>query len=167
MPQVRSESEIKPPCRGQQIPREAEGSGPRRKHKTRVACNCSGPPLATLGYPSPSIDGTRTTHNDMLFWVGWFARFHSERPAYVPYEIKTIDCPVVRADGSPLLRDDGAQHFMRCVREVASREVNGTVEWLMIAWNLAVPGMIFRKYATRDNAFAAFNEPPNFVETTA
>ncbi len=36
-------------------------------------------------------------------------------PPYIPYELKTLNSPVVRADGSPQLDSDGQPERMRCV----------------------------------------------------
>lgn len=119
-----------------------------------------------LGQPSPPIADTCTTHNEMLFWVGWFARFHEGEPRHVPYELKTLDCPVMREDGSPVLRSDGQPQMMRCLREVARFELGGTVEWNMIAWNTGQVGVTFQKYATLSEALRAFNAPPAPVRLT-
>lgn len=124
----------------------------------------NGPPRSILSIPSPTVGDTCTTHNEMLFWIGWFARFHLDGSPYVPYELKTIDCPVVRADGSALLRDDGQQQIMRCLREVAQHKTNGKVEWLMISWHIGVPGMTFHKCASLAKALAAFHSPVQPVQ---
>jgi hypothetical protein len=96
----------------------------------------------------------------MLFFVGWFARFHTEGLSYVPYEIKTLDRPVVKADGSPVLRGDGQPQRMRCVHEVACREVNGRVEWKMISWDVGRVGVTFYPCASLEEAMALYNTPP-------
>lgn len=162
MPQVRSKSAVRPPRRRAQessgrlrpIPRTRRGASPP------VQAIAEDQPLAILALPSPAVGNTCTTHNEMLFWVGWFARFHNDSPPYVPYELKTLDCPVVRADGSPALLSDGQPQMMRCVREVARSEVGDSVEWHMISWNLSQIGATFHRCASLDEALAAFNAPP-------
>lgn len=158
MPQVCSRTAVKRSHRIQPIsaPKKAR-SQPSQQPKPTPCGDWSGPPLSILGQPSPSI--ASTTHNEMLFWVGWFARFHADGAPYVPYEIKTLDCPVVHADGSPVLGQDGHPQMMRCLREVARHEVSGSIEWLMISWHIGVPGMAFQKYSTLDNAIDACHGP--------
>lgn len=86
----------------------------RRKRRIGSSVAKVGPPLSILDEPSPTIEGTSTTENAMLFWVGWFARFHlaPEGPRYVPHQIRTLDCPVCRPDGTPVLHADGQPLMM-------------------------------------------------------
>lgn len=49
----------------------------------------------------------------MLFWVGVFYRLHQRRKRLIPVHIKTIDCPVARADGSPVTYGDSRPVLMR------------------------------------------------------
>lgn len=161
MPQVRSQSAK------QQRRRHPQPSTTRPKSRRaprppiRAATNSKH--LAILSQPSSRIGDTYTTHNQMLFWVGWFARFHTDGQTYIPYELKTIDCPVVRSDGSAVLRDDGALQLMRCIREIARSEPKGAVEWHMISWSVGQPGVTLQRYASLDDATAAFNAPPSPV----
>lgn len=161
MPQVISESAGQPrPRRGQHI----IGRRTRRQAaRSPVRATRQNQHLALLAMPSPAIGDTCTTHNQMLFWVGWFARFHTDGPPYVPYEIKTIDCPVVHGDGSPVLRSDGQQQMMRCVREMSRTEVKNTVEWHIISWNVGQPGASFQRCASHDEAIVIFHAPPSPV----
>lgn len=155
MPQVCSKSAVQPVRR-----RAKRGTTPNGSAKRALRA----PPIrASAEAPSPTIADTCTTHKEMLDWVAWFARFHTEEPPYVPYEIKTIDCPVVRADGSPVLRSDGQPQMMRCVREVARSEIGDRVEWKMISWNVGQPGATFEPCASLGDAITAFNTPPNPV----
>lgn len=127
-----------------------------QRRKRRIGFNVAklGPPLSILDEPSPTIDGTSTTENAMLFWVGWFARFHTdpEGPSFVPYEIKTLDCPI--------LGSDGQRQMVRCVREVARTELAGVVEWLMITWKVGEVGMSIQKFVSVGEAMTAFAAPP-------
>lgn len=78
----------------------------------------------------------------------------------MPYEIKTLDCPVVSADGTAILTSDGHPQKMRCVREVACRTVGTPIDWLLISWYIAVPAVVFRRCCTMDECLAAFHTPP-------
>lgn len=157
MPQVRSQSAK------QQRRRHPQHSNtrPKRRRSTRppVRAATKGKHLTMLSQPSPPIGDTCTTHNQMLFWVGWFARFHTDGRPYVPYEIKTIDCPIVRSDGSPVLDADGKPKVMRCVRELARSEVGGVVRWQMITWNIGQVGATFQRCASLDEARDVFSAP--------
>lgn len=126
----------------------------RRKRRIGSSVAKVGPPLSILDEPSPTIDGTSTSENAMLFWVGWFARFHTdpEGPSYVPYEIKTLDCPIFGSNGQ--------RQTMRCVREVARTEIAGVVAWLMITWKVGEVGMSIQKFVTIGEAMTAFAAPP-------
>lgn len=160
MPHVHLGSAVQPPNRrGERL--ASRPLARRRAARPRVAQ--AGKHLAILNLPSPSIGNTCTTHNQMLFWIGWFERFHIDGLPYVPYEIKTLDCPVVHSDGSPVLRGDGQPQMMRCIREIARSEVKGIVEWHMISWNVGQTGATFQRCASLDDAVNAFNAPPSLV----
>src|SRR5262245_7915838 len=120
MPQLCSQSAVKPTHR--QTPPFSKPRNARRRGtgaaRAPVQASGEGPSLSLLGLPSPALGHTCTTHNEMLFWIGWFARFHSDG-LYVPHELKTLDRPVLSVDGSPVLGQDGQPQTMRCVREVA------------------------------------------------
>ena len=146
MPQLCPESAAKPSRR--QPPRPG---GSRRR----------GPPLSILAIPSPTLSDTCTTYNEMLFWVGWFARFHSDGPNHVPYEIKTLDRPVVGEDGRPRLHSDGQPQKMRCVREVVRHDENGTTSWTMLAWDIGRVSVTFHPCASLDEAMTLYNAPPS------
>lgn len=140
-------------------PRRSTRRG-RRVRRLAVQPAGHGPPLSILGAPSPTLGDTYTSCNEMRFWVGWFARFHSAAVPYVPYEIKTLARPVVLADGSPVLRSDGQPQWMRYVREVAHREVNGAVEWTLISWDVGRVSVTFHPCASLDEAMVHYNAPP-------
>lgn len=157
MPQVRSQSAK------QQRRRHPQRSTTRPKNRratrppVRAATNSKH--LAILSQPSSRIGDTYTTHNQMLFWVGWFARFHTDGKTYVPYELRTIDCPVISSDGSPVLDADGKPQVMRCVREIARSEVGGTVRWQLITWNVGQVGATFQPCPSLEAAQTDFAAP--------
>ena len=132
----------------------------RRKRRIGSSVAKVGPPRSILDEPSPTINGTSTTENAMLFWVGWFARFHLDQPCLVPYELKTLNRPVCRQDGTPVLQADGQPSMMHCVREVVHARKVAHRPWTVIHWLVGVPGMWMQDFATLDEALAAFNAPP-------
>ena len=162
MPQVRSQSAK--PQRRRHPPRSTTRPKSRRASRPPVRAATNSEHLAILSQPSSRIGDTCTTHNQMLFWVGWFARFHTDGRSYVPYEIKTVDCPVVESDGSPVLDADGKPQVMRCVREIARSEAGGTEHWHMITWNLGQVGATFQACASLAHARSAFSVPTTSIQ---
>ena len=63
--------------------------------------------FAELNKASPSVEGTCTPEHMMVFFTGFFARFHAGGAGYIPYELQTVDCPVLGKDRAPLLNDNG------------------------------------------------------------
>ena len=100
----------------------------------------------------------------MVFWAEWFARFHCEAPHYVPYELKTLDCPLLGAAGLPLLGQDGQPRLLRCVREIAHRVGSGEAEWLLISWLVGLPGVLFKACASLAEARREFEAAAEPVE---
>lgn len=135
-----------------------------QRRKRRIGSNVAklGPPLSILDEPSPTIDNTDTTESAMLFWVGWFARFHLDHEGgqYVPYKIKTLDRPVCRRDGTPILHADGQPVMMRGVCEVAHARSVAHRPWTVIQWRIGEPGLSIQKFATLDDALGVFNASP-------
>ena len=119
--------------------------------------------LALLGMPSPALPGTTTTDSEMLFWVGVFYRVHQRRKWLIPIQLKTLDCPIEKPDGSPVLGGDGQPARMRCVREVARREARGQVTWTVIEYSTSVPGLRFCPYPSLDDAMRHFDAAPEPV----
>jgi hypothetical protein len=77
----------------------------------------------------------------MVFFSGFFARFHERGSGYIPYELQTVDCPIVGANGVPALDEAGNPLLMRCVREVARSQSGEEESWLMITWEVGIPGV--------------------------
>lgn len=157
MPQVRSQSAKQQRRRHPQPSTTRPKSNQAPRPPVRAATNSKH--LAILSQPSSRIGDTYTTHNQMLFWVGWFARFHTDGKTYVPYELRTIDCPVISSDGSPVLDADGKPQVMRCVREIARSEVGGTVRWQLITWNVGQVGATFQPCPSLEAAQTDFAAP--------
>mgnify|MGYP000034056510 CR=1 FL=1 len=89
MPEVRRSSSAKP-------------RHPKRKPRPRRLRHHGFTPTLVIE-PSPTLPGSATTENEMLFWVGCFYRLHQRRKRLIPVHIKTLDCPVAMADGSVLV----------------------------------------------------------------
>lgn len=164
MAQIYSKSAKQPLREAKPVSRRSSRQRAQRFLSTDANANV-GPPLSILGIPSPAIGDTSTTHNAMLFWIGWFARFHTDPDGvqYVPYELATIDCPVTREGGSALEGAHGRPQVMRCVRELARCDRNGQIEWLSICWEIGTPSVSFQKYSSFEDALAAFQAPPRPV----
>lgn len=116
-----------------------------------------------LTEPSPTIPGSTTTEHEMLFWVGLFFRLHQRRKRLIPVQLKTLDCPVEKADGSPVTSEDGRPVLMRCVREVAIREMRGHLSWEVIEYAVGIPGLRSCPCQSLDEAMARFESAPEPV----
>ena len=99
----------------------------------------------------------------MLFWVGCFYRLHQRRKHLIPVHIKTLDCPVAKADGSPVTCGNGRPVLMRCVREIALREARGHLTWQFIEYTVGVPGVRFRPCTSLSDALKRFDAAPEPV----
>lgn len=149
MPEVRPASSANHPHPGQKTePRRL------RHHGFRPAL---------IAEPSPTIPGSVTTENEMLFWAGFFYRLHQRRKRLIPVHLKTLDCPVAKADGSPVTCGDGRPMLMRCVREVALRETRGHLTWEFIEYAVGVPGVRFRSCSSLPDAMSCFDAAPEPV----
>lgn len=113
-----------------------------------------------LSIPSETVPGTTTTEHQMLFWVGVFYRLHQRRKRLIPLKLKTVDRSVMSRDGSPVGGRDGQPMLMRCVREVALRQVRGQVSFEVIEYAVGVPGLSFHRCASLDEAMARFDSEP-------
>lgn len=149
MPEVHLPSAPKPALRHQKVPQR------RPRHH--------GFTTTLLAEASTTIPGSTTTEHEMLFWVGLFFRLHQQRKHLIPVQIKTLDCPVEKADGSLVLRGDGQPALMRCVREVALREARGQISWEVIEYAVGVPGVRFCPYPSLSEAMARFDAAPEPV----
>lgn len=118
---------------------------------------------ALIAEPSPTIPGSTTTEHEMLFWVGVFYRLHQRRKRLIPVHLKTLDCPVAKADGSPVTCGNGRPVLMRCVREIALREARGRLTWQFIEYAVGVPGVRFQSCPSLHAAMACFDAAPEPV----
>ncbi len=120
--------------------------------------------LPELEQTTPSVENTCTPEHLMVFFSGFFARFHESGSGYIPYELQTVDCPIVGADGAPVLDEAGQPLLMRCVREVA-RSQRGTKEtWQMITWEIGIPGVTMTPCASLAEAKELLRAPPTPIE---
>ena len=112
---------------------------------------------------SPTLPDSTTTENELLFWVGCFYRLHQRRKRLIPLHIKTLNCPVAQADGSPVTCGDGRPVLMRCVRKVAPREARGHLAREFIEYTVGVPGVRFRPCTSLNDALNRFDGAPEPV----
>ena len=115
--------------------------------------------FSELSKASPSIEGTCTLEHMMVFFTGFFARFHAGGAGYIPYELQTVDCPVLGKDSAPLLDDNGEQRRMRCVREIARCGKGGEPSWLVITWECGTPGVTMTPCGSLAEAKALYRVP--------
>lgn len=129
--------------RGQSSSRRTRG-GPRRRQLR---------PVAMPGNAERDDD-------ELLTWLGWFYRFHTDPPLYIPYALRTLDCTVElrQRQGSDAART------MRCVREVAKFNGANAVDWLLITWVPGLPGVTFQRCASQEAAMALLDSAPALVQ---
>ena len=96
----------------------------------------------------------------MVFFAGFFARFHERGSGYIPYELQTVDCPIVGANGVPALDEAGNPLLMRCVREVARSQSGEEESWLMITWEVGIPGVTMTPCGSLAEAKELLRAPP-------
>ena len=116
--------------------------------------------LPGLDEVSDTVENTCTPEHMMIFFSGFFARFHERGSGYVPYELQTVDCPIVGADGVPALDEAGNPLLMRCVREVARSQSGEEESWLMITWEVGIPGVTMTPCGTLAEAKGLLRAPP-------
>lgn len=113
---------------------------------------------------SPTIEGTCTTESQMRFWLDWLHRFHADSSIGSPVAFKTVDCPVIGADGEPRIDATGRRVRMRCVLEIASYKKSEPAPWVVITWEIAAaPGVRFKDCGSLDEAISIFSQPPAAV----
>ena len=117
--------------------------------------------LPELAEASAPIEDTCTPEHMMVFFSGFFARFHERGSGYTPYELQTVDCPIVGANGEPALDEAGNPLLMRCVREVARSQRGEEESWLMITWEAGIPGVSMTPCGTLAEAKGLLRAPPN------
>lgn len=103
--------------------------------------------------------GDAEKDDELLTWLRWFYRFHTDPPLYIPYALRTLDCTVeLRQHQGP-----DAVRTMRCVREVAKFNGAKAIEWLLITWMPGLPGMAFQRCASQEAAMALLDSAPDLI----
>ena len=116
--------------------------------------------LHELDEVSALVENTCTPEHMMVFFSGFFARFHERGSGYIPYELQTVDCPIVGADGEPTLDEAGNPLLMRCVREVARSQSGDEESWLLITWEVGIPGVTMTPCGSLAEAKELLRAPP-------
>ena len=123
-------------------PRQQRKPSLRPRSKKSVSLGVHAPRLLPeLDQVSAPVENSCTPEHMMVFFSGFFARFHERGSGFIPYELQTVDCPIVGADGVPALDEAGNPLLMRCVREVARSQRGEEESWLMITWEAGIPGV--------------------------
>ncbi len=93
-------------------------------------------------------------------WLDTFHFFHTDSPAYAPVALR-MEIGLSVTDSATGIRNKKVQiaATARYVYEVAlCRDARGE-RWVLIAWEVDVPGIQFCNCADRDEAMALFAEP--------
>lgn len=116
--------------------------------------------LPELDEVSVPVEDTCTPEHMMVFFSGFFARFHERGSGYIPYELQTVDCPIVGIDGVPALDESGKPLLMRCVREIARTQKCDESSWLLITWEVGIPGVTMTPCSRLEDAKELLRAPP-------
>ena len=142
-------------------PRQQRKSSLRPHSKKSVSLGVHAARLPPeLDQASAPVENTCTPEHMMVFFSGFFARFHERGSGYIPYELQTVDCPIVGADGVPALDEAGKPLLMRCVREVARSQSGEEETWLMITWEVGIPGVTMTPCGSLAEAKGLLRAPP-------
>lgn len=116
--------------------------------------------LPELDEVSAPVEDTCTPEHMMVFFSGFFARFHERGTGYIPYELQTVDCPLAEADGMPVLDETGKPFLMRCVREIVRSQRGKEESWLLITWEVGIPGVTMTPCSSLAHAKELLHAPP-------
>lgn len=95
-----------------------------------------------------------STDRSMCYWRDVFRRYHSGRGAPLPHALKFVDAPAEGIKG-----DAGQIASGRYACEVALCRETTTERWLLIVWEIDVPGMRFCECASQQEAMALYDRP--------
>jgi hypothetical protein len=114
-------------------------------------------PRKRLGSPSGRLPKTDPA---LRHWLGVFHQFHTEDDTYITHALRLLPVGLgldKGGRGSPAGTEPGA--VGRCVYEVAlHRDARGE-RWVLILWEVDVPGIQFCDCEDREEAMALFAEP--------
>lgn len=90
----------------------------------------------------------------LTYWFGTFHRFHTDGATYVPHALRMVTLPASEHGGDLLPLAAG-----RYVVEVAEFQGAQGVRWMLIVWEIDVPGMRSCDCSSEDEAMALFAQP--------
>lgn len=112
------------------------------------------------GRAKPAID------RPMRHWLNTFHQLHTEGATYTPVALR-LDTDAVHRDGDVAngctIGSAAQLAINRFVHEVALRRDSRGETWVLIMWEVDVPGIQFCDCADRDEAMALFAEPTRAI----
>lgn len=119
-------------------------------------------PFSSRQQPSSNAGSGRKPPVDQAIrhWLGAFHQFHSEDGAYSPIALRLEPTDAeVRSQNSSANRSAPQLATDRHVYEVALRQDARGETWVLIDWQVDVPGIMFCDCADRDEVMALFADP--------
>lgn len=96
----------------------------------------------------------------MRHWLGAFHMLHTEDGSFVPVALRMTPGDGANSDADGNEPRSAPRHTTdRYVYEVAVRRAARGDAWVLIAWEIDVPGIQFCDCVDRDEAMALFAEP--------
>lgn len=93
-------------------------------------------------------------------WLGAFHQFHSDDDSYAPVALRLAPAEAEILDPNSSANGSAPQFATaRYVYEVAIRRDARGEKWVLIEWQVDVPGVVFCDCAGRDEAMALFADP--------
>ena len=102
----------------------------------------------------------RPTDPAIRHWLGAFHQFHSDDDSYAPVALRLAPAEAEILDPNSSANGSAPQFATaRHVYEVALRRDARGEKWVLIDWQVDVPGIVFCDCAGRDEAMALFADP--------
>ena len=102
----------------------------------------------------------RLTDSAIRHWLGAFHQFHSDDDSYSPVALRLAPAEAEILDPNSSANGSAPPFATaRHVYEVALRRDARGEKWVLIDWQVDVPGIVFCDCAGRDEAMALFADP--------
>lgn len=113
---------------------------------------------------SRARDGKAGSDPSLLHWLDMFHFFHTDCHTCTPVALRLdADCPAAYSAEESQGTQEPAATSERYVFEVALCRDGRGERWMLICWELDVPGILYCDCANQEEAMALFAEPSKTV----